>query len=114
MTNREQFIHYVKYGGDHYVCSPQIGAGAGFDARLSGKTWLGSVSLQETMAVCRMFDMLPLYNAGLPDLGPLAEGVRVESSRSEANEGTRRIDESDFITPVGKLHSRMIEEEYKG
>ena len=114
MTNRERFIHYVKYGGDGFLCSPQIGAGAGFDAKLSGKTWLGSVSLQETMAACRLFDMIPLYNMGLPDLAPLAKDVRVETRRSETNEGTRRISESDFITPAGTLHSRTIEEEYKG
>lgn len=114
MTNREIYKNYVKNGGEKFICSPQIGAGAGFDAKLVGKTWLGSVTVQETMAACRQFDMVPLYNMGLPDLAGLVDSVQVKSTMNESREGTRRTYDTEFITPVGKLHSRTIDDELKG
>lgn len=114
MTNREIFKTYVKYGGDTFLCSPQIGAGAGFDARLAGKTWLGSATIQDTMAACRRFDMVPLYNMGLPDLSALVPSVQVETIATESREGKRRIYNSRFITPIGTLHSCTIDDELRG
>ena len=35
MTNRERFINYIKNGEGKFICSPQIGAGAGFDTKLA-------------------------------------------------------------------------------
>ncbi len=60
MTPREKFINYVKNGGKEFICSPQIGAGAGFDAKMSGKTWYSDATYLDTKAVCQKFDMVPL------------------------------------------------------
>ena len=49
MDNRERFVEYVKHGGTP-ICSPQIGAGAGFDAKLVGKEWLSQVTVEDTLA----------------------------------------------------------------
>ena len=61
MTNREKFLNYVKNGGNELICSPQIGAGAGFDTRLANKTWMTQTTMQDTINATKMFDMVPLY-----------------------------------------------------
>ena len=60
-TKREQFLDYVKNGGDRIPCSPQIGAGAGYEAKLMGKKF-GEGTLGDAMAVANRYNMLPLYN----------------------------------------------------
>ena len=65
-NDRQRLIEYVKHGGEP-VCSPQIGAGAGFDAKMVGKEWLSEVTLVDTKSACGLFDMVPLLNAGLPE-----------------------------------------------
>lgn len=114
MTNRGILKNYIRNGGDRFLCSPQIGAGAGFDARLSGKTWLSDVGIEDTIAVCRRFDMVPLYNFGLPDLTRFADGVSVTGSMEESHGGKRRTHRTVFHTPKGDLHSCTIAEELKG
>jgi len=114
MTNREIFKNYVRNGGNKFLCSPQIGAGAGFDARMTGKTWLGDVTVQDTMTVCRQFDMVPLYNMGIPALTTLTDSVTETSSREITREGTRRIDRSVFHTPRGDLYACSVSDEMKG
>ena len=68
MTKRDKFLGYVRNGGDIF-CSPQIGGGAGFDTRLAGKEWVSGTNLSDTMTVIEQFDILPLLNVGLCDLG---------------------------------------------
>ncbi len=114
MTNREKFKNYVKNGGKDYICSPQIGAGAGFDTRLAGKTWMTSTTMEDTMNACRQFDMLPLYNMGLPDIAQLVPSVQVTGEMTVTEEGKRRNYSNTFKTPIGELYSRMIDEEFKG
>ena len=114
MRNRGILKNYIRNGGDRFLCSPQIGAGAGFDARLSGKTWLSDVGIEDTIAVCRRFDMIPLYNFGLPDLTRFADGVSVTGSMEESHSGKRRTHRAVFHTPKGDLHSCTIAEELKG
>ena len=52
MTKRETFIDYVKNGGDKIICSPQIGAGAGFDTVMSGKKWRSDTTIDD-MVYCQ-------------------------------------------------------------
>lgn len=113
MTNRETLKNYIVNGAEKFICSPQIGAGAGFDAKMAGKTWLG-VGLEDTRNACRRFDMVPLYNMGLPDLAQLVDTVSVTSSMTWSKNSTRKNFSSTFSTPVGELHSSSIEEEYNG
>ena len=114
MTNREKLKEYIQNGGEHFICSPQIGAGAGFDTRLAGKTWMSATTIEDTMAACRQFDIVPLYNMGLPDLTGLVETVDVSTTMEESRGGARRTYDSVFRTPAGELHSRMIDDEFKG
>jgi len=113
MTNREILKNYIRNGGNKFICSPQIGAGAGFDAKMTGKSWL-SVGLEETKNACRQFDMIPLYNLGLPDLSILTDTVSVSSTMTWSENNTRKNYKTVFKTPLGELYATSIEEEYKG
>lgn len=114
MTNREKFINYVKYGGNELICSPQIGAGAGFDTRLAGKTWMTQTTMQDTVNATKMFDMVPLYNFGIPALSSLTDEFKEESTVTISHEGKRRTTDTVFTCKKGTLHSRFIDEELKG
>ena len=114
MTNRETLLQYIKHGGEKFICSPQIGAGAGFDARLSGKTWLGEATLDDTRKVCEMFDMVPLYNMGIGDPMKLIPDVSVTGTVTWSENQTRKTTVNILRTPRGELQQKIIEEEYKG
>ena len=70
MSHRELFLDYVRNGGVP-ICSPQIGAGAGFDTRIARKEWMSQTTLEDTLAAVGRFDMVALINVGLPDIGSL-------------------------------------------
>lgn len=112
MTKREQFVSYVKQGGQP-ICSPQIGAGAGFDARLAGKEWLTEVTLEDTLSACERFDMVPMINMGpLPyeEMAPVLAWQ--ETGRRETPR--RKEWETQLVTPVGTLTRNYIEEPVNG
>lgn len=116
MTNRDKFKDYVKNGGK-YFCSPQIGAGAGFDAKIAGKTWLSQATIEDTVNACRRFDMIPLYNMGMVDFVPLinADIIRRENMPVEyLNDNKRRKYRSILKTPKGDLDFIMMEDEFSG
>ena len=112
MTNREKLISYVKYGGEKYICSPQIGAGAGFDTKLAGKTWISETTFEDTKNACELFDIVPLYNFPLPDLTQLFDDINLESINTL--EGKMRKTITRFITPKGVLEHCIVEDERNG
>ena len=114
MTNRDMLLSYVQHGGTDFLCSPQIGAGAGFDAKITGKEWLSEQTLADTRRACASFDMIPLYNAGLPDLTVLTPDFYRKCAVDRMDEKGRRVQEHQFITPHGILRSKCIEERIKG
>ena len=114
MTSREKLIDYVKNGGKEFLCSPQIGAGAGFDTKLAGKTWIGETTLEDTRRAWEMFDVVPLYNFGLPDISRYAKEVHYEGESSFDPAKNRKIHNSVFCTPKGNLTSTSFEDELKG
>lgn len=114
MTNRQILINYVKNGGDQFICSPQIGAGAGFDTKVAGKTWFSTTTYEDTKNTCELFDMIPLYNFGLPDLSYLTNDIKWEATPTITNENGRRFYSSKFVTPKGTLETKSIEDELKG
>ena len=114
MTNREKLLNYIRHGGDKFICSPQIGAGAGFDAMIAGKTWLGQATMEDTMNACAMFDMTPLYNMGLPDLTKLVPEIQTSHTMTLSRGGKRKNHKNVFTTPVGELTSMSIEDELSG
>jgi hypothetical protein len=113
MTNREKFKNYVKEGGAMFA-SPQIGAGAGFDAKLAGKEWLSQATFEDTRNARKKFNMTPLYNFGMIDLGSLiGDECRWENLKSE-EAGDRKYRENRLH--IGKYHLDMhiMEEKIKG
>ena len=112
MTDREKLIQYVKHGGDKVLCSPQIGAGAGFDTRLAGKTWISETTFEDTRKACSLFDITPLFNFPLPDLTLLTDNSKYESVKTV--DGTKRHTHTRFKTPKGDLISHTVEQERNG
>lgn len=114
MTNRQRLKDYILNGGDEAICSPQIGAGAGFDTMLAGKTWISETTLEDTLAAWRRFDVVPLVNLGLPDLVPLAPGVHTAAAHGHDPVKHTRTTTTTFTTPVGALTSILVEHEIGG
>lgn len=113
MTARQQYLSYVRDGGD-FFCSPQIGAGAGFDAKLAGKIWLSEATIDDTIRACRQFDMLPLFNFPLPDLTCLSDSLRWETvSQTVTPDGKRRLVRR-LSTPRGDLEAHFLEQPLLG
>jgi hypothetical protein len=103
MTKREQFINYVKKGGSKPIASPQIGGGAGFDARLSGKK---IATMEDTVRVSELFDMIPLYNYGF-DLALLSPKLKW-IPRAERMQGHLKVKVSAVETPYGDFTTELI------
>lgn len=110
MTNRERFIDYVKHGGKQ-ICSPQIGAGAGFDTKLVGKEWNSETTLEDTLQAVAMFDIVPLLNVGCPY--EAAMPVQWKTVKSE-DHGDRRSTEHLLETPRGCLTRSIVETKREG
>lgn len=110
MDKRAKFIDYVKNGGKN-ICSPQIGAGAGFDAKLQKKCWISETTLDDTIISVEMFDMLPLINVGLCDLGCCNPAIGWEGE-IVGREKNKIFREMTLKTPVGTLLIKSVEEMY--
>lgn len=88
--------------GGKPICSPQIGAGAGFDTKLKGKTWTSETTIEDTIDVVGMFDIVPLVNIGLCDLGCCNPQLQWEDRLIEKN--SQKITKEQILkTPVGTL-----------
>jgi hypothetical protein len=103
MNARECFLFYVRNGGSP-ICSPQIGA---------GKEWITETTLQDTIDAVDRFAMLPLFNAGLCDLGACNPDLAWELVSHEADDEKRTWDHR-LVTPHGTLTRTMVEEKRKG
>ena len=109
MTARQQYLSYVRQGGQCF-CSPQIGAGAGFDAKLAGKIWLSETTTEDTIKACRQFDMLPLFNFPLPDLSCLCDSLRWETVSEALLPDGKRHTIRRLSTPRGDLEAHFLEQ----
>ena len=114
MTKREILIDYVKNGGQRFFCSPQIGAGAGFDTKIAKKTWIGDTTIEDTRKAWEMFDVIPLYNYELPQLHELTPKLEMETALAQGKTEDRRLTHKKLITALGSLASEIIEDEGKG
>lgn len=114
MTKREILIDYVKNGGQRFFCSPQIGAGAGFDTKIAKKTWIGDTTIEDTRKAWEMFDVIPLYNYELPQLHELTPKLEMETALAQGKTADRRLTHKKLITALGSLASEIIEDEGKG
>ncbi|NLG24170.1 MAG: hypothetical protein GX558_02365 [Clostridiales bacterium] len=107
MTDKRRFVDYVKNGGERLLCSPQIGAGAGYDAKLLGRQFCSQAPAEELPAICRRYPMTPLFNVGLDPIGHLKSPRWTPEQRSatdQAIEARWRID-----TPHGAMRRHSIE-----
>ena len=105
MTNREKFIDYVKNGADKPICSLQIGAGAGFDAKLAGKKWLNETTFEDTVNAYERYETLPLYNFYVDVLTPAGLGWKTTKSEDL---GEKRIWEDILSSPHGTLTQSSV------
>ncbi|MBQ9359261.1 MAG: hypothetical protein IJT95_06935 [Abditibacteriota bacterium] len=111
MTNREKFINYVKYGGA-LICSPQIGAGAGYDTKIAGKKWISETTLEDLQNTLRRYDIVPLYNFGI-DFGMVDSELAWKPAGSTSSD-TRRTWDYVMETAAGTLTQSVTEEPMKG
>ena len=112
MTGRERFLDYVRNGGPP-ICSPQIGAGAGFDTKMVGKEWISRTTLEDTLKTVAAFDIVPLLNLGLCDPGDgIAELAWRQTSLDD--QGDRVTREYALDTPHGTLTRRAVEDRLQG
>lgn len=109
MNKREVFNDYVKNGGEKF-CSPQIGAGAGFDTKFAGKEWICETTFEDTISTVESFDIVPLLNTGCSFEACIPEIVW-ETTLHEKGE-TRIKTEQKLVTPAGTL-SRSIYEDVR-
>ena len=110
MTNRERFMDYVRTGGAP-ICSPQIGAGAGFDTKLAGKEWTRDTTLEDTLAAVGRFDIVPLINVGCAYEAALPFQWQTLSQRQE---GDRITTEQRLDMPAGSLSRTVVETRREG
>lgn len=108
MTKRQQFIDYVKNGGERF-CSPQIGCGAGFDSKMTGHEWVSETPFEDTLACDEMFDMVPLLNIGMPDAGMCNPELAFQTLSFEPGD-TRRKSTYGLKTPVGSVERSFVED----
>lgn len=114
MNKRDRFIDYVKNGGKKFICSPQIGAGAGFDTRISGKKWISETTLDDTLFCVSQFNMDPLINVSLPDLVCLVPDIRWKTLCQGVDSKGRRYIRKQLCTPAGNLEIHTVEEQKSG
>ena len=113
MTKREQFIDYVKNGGERLVCSPQI-SGAGYDTKLAGKEWCCEGRMEYNVEACNRYHMLPLYNVGL-DPTMHSEKLHWICDRDEKlTDPDRIIREYHLDTPYGTMYRHSEERPHNG
>jgi len=112
MDRRNRFLSYVAGGGPP-VCSPQIGGGAGFDTKLAGKDDVWQTTLEDTLAAVERFDIVPLINVGIPDLGDCDPTLRWRKVENRTN-GTRIFETERLNTPVGTLTRTLMREPRTG
>jgi hypothetical protein len=108
MNRRAEFLRYVDVGGPA-ICSPQIGGGAGFDTKLAGKRSVWETTLDDTLAAVDRFDILPLINVGIPDLGECDAKLRWHTV-GETRDGERTFRSEALETPAGTLTRTMMME----
>lgn len=108
MDKKNVFLNYVKNGGRR-ICSPQIGAGAGFDTKIAGKEWVSETTLEDTITAVGMFDMVPLINIGLCDLGDCNPSLKWHEELIEKNH-KKIVKNYSLVTPKGMLLKTTVEE----
>ncbi len=113
MTKREEFVEYVRHGGERLICSPQIGGGAGYDTKLYGKEWNSEGRREYTVEVTHRYPMVPLYNVGLDPVMHCSD--KLSWVQDEYSKTPQKITyKSHCDTPYGPMHRHMEERPHSG
>ncbi len=112
MTQRKRFLEYVRRGGSERMVSLQIGGGAGFDAKLAGKTWVSETTIEDTMAAYELVGGDGLINVGLPGFDRYVPELTWQHARTDT--ATERITRSRLYTPFGALEWEHCERPREG
>ncbi len=107
MSSKEKFIDYVKNGGDKPMVSLQIGAGAGFDVKITGKKWNSEGTIEDTINAYNQVGGEPLYNIGLPGLEQLKHDL--DKNVKNEDKPNEKIREEFLNTPFGTLEWKYHE-----
>lgn len=113
MTLRQSFVQYVRHGGHQACVSLQIGAGAGFDAKLAGKQWNSEATIADTLAAYAQVGGLVLVNVGLPEPGEVVPAA-AWNTRTTSDDAHTRIIERALECPFGLLQWRCVEQPRHG
>ncbi len=109
---RQRFLEFVHKGGDRPYVSLQIGAGAGFDAKLAGKEWISEATLADTIRAYQQVGGDPLLNVGLPEFTGRVPELSWQHQVETHNQS--RITHSYLNTPYGRLYRKIHENETAG
>ena len=112
MTKRERFIDFVKNGGETLFCSPQIGAGSGYEAKLAGKRFCSDANVKDIIAANSRYNVFPLYNFGIDPIMHCKEISWVVDSQIKTED--RRESSSYCETPFGTMRRQRVELPGKG
>jgi len=107
MSFRESFLSYVKSGSKKPFVSLQLGAGAGFDAKLAGKEWNSEATIEDTIRAYELVGCAGLYNIGLPYLSASVPELKRRTKTDFT--ATKRVTEQWLETPFGTLHWKFHE-----
>lgn len=112
MTQRSQFIQYIRQGGDVRLASIQIGGGAGFDTKLAGKEWVSETTVEDTLAAYEQVGGLGLINLGLPGFDVCVPELTWKNTTEIC--GEERVTHSCLDTPCGCLEWEHHERRKQG
>ncbi len=107
MTVKNEFIDFVKNGASKPFVSLQIGAGAGFDVKLAGKSWNSQGTLDDTINAYEIVGGYPLFNIGLPSLEQMGPDLPYENKYSKKEE--EKFTNTRLDTPFGQLEWKFHE-----
>lgn len=108
MNPRDEFINYVRYGGETPFVSLQIGSGAGFDCKLAGKEWLSEGTLDDTIRAFEIVQCHALFNIGLPECGDVIPELNWQTRIKYKPQA--RITYRWLQTPYGQLNWEIYEQ----
>jgi hypothetical protein len=109
---RQRFLDIVRSGSDRPYVSLQIGAGAGFDAKLAGKEWISEATLADTIAAYQQVGGDPLLNVGLPEFTDRVPELSWQ--HQVETHGEARVTHSYLDTPYGQLYRKIHENKTAG
>jgi hypothetical protein len=107
MSLRARFIDYVRNGDTEPYVSLQIGAGAGFDTKLAGKTWNSETTLEDTIRAYEIVGCDPLYNIGLPAFDGVVKELAWQTKTDVRS--SERFTERTLPTPFGDIYWKFHE-----